>query len=532
MRADFVIVGAGSAGCVLAERLSRNPAVQVLLLEAGPKDKNPLIRIPKGFGKLLGDDRFTWHYPVRPIGPNAKVEHWVRGRTLGGSSSVNGMIYNRGSAADYDDMAAIGGPQWSWGQMLPVFKAIENHHLGASETRGVGGPLDVSVAQDLPPIVEAMIDAGSAVGLRRIEDLNADDSERIGPAARTISGGKRVSASYAFLRAAAGRPNLTVVTDATAECVLFEGDKATGVRFRHKDQVLDAKADREVLLSLGSIATPKLLQLSGIGEASHLRSLGIDVVVDSPNVGQRMREHRCFSLQFRLKENVGYNRLLSTPARQAVTGVRYLATRKGPLATGAYDAVGFLKTDPALDRPDAQLLMAPFSAKPFIAGEEVGLEKEPGMQCIGYILRPDSEGSVTITGTGQDAPLDIDPRFFESPHDRAIGLALFRAMREMFGSQPIAAQLRNETVPGVAVQDDQAIIDAGLDLGYCGYHAIGTAAMGPESTDVVDGELRVRGVSNLRVIDCSVMRTMVSGNLNGPMMAMAWRSADLIEQAL
>jgi choline dehydrogenase-like flavoprotein len=414
--------------------------------------------------------------------------------------------------------------------MLPAFKAIENHQLGASATRGAGGPLDVSVAQDLPPIVDDMIRAGVALGMRRAEDLNEDDSERIGPAVRTISGGKRISASYAFLRAAANRPNLTVITDATAEKVLFEGDKAIGVQVRHKGQLLTAEANREVILSLGSIATPKLLQLSGIGESSHLRSLGIDVIVDSPNVGQRMREHRCFSLQFRLKENVGYNKQLSSPSRQAVTGLRYLATRKGPLATGAYDVVGFFKTDASAARPNAQVLMAPFSAKPFVAGEAVGVESEPGMQCIGYILRPDSEGSIVITGDSVDAPLDIDPRFFESAHDRQVGVDLFRKMRELFALEPIAARLKSETVPGAAVQDDQQIIDAGLNLGYCGYHAIGTAAMGPADTDVVDGELRVRGVSNLRVVDCSVMPTMVSGNLNGPMMAMAWRAADRIEQ--
>jgi choline dehydrogenase-like flavoprotein len=273
-----------------------------------------------------------------------------------------------------------------------------------------------------------------------------------------------------------------------------------------------------------------LLQLSGIGEASHLRSLGIDVVVDSPNVGRRMREHRCFALQFRLKENVGYNRLLSTPARQAVTGVRYLATRKGPLADGAYDVTGFLKTRPELDRPDAQILMSPHSAKPFVAGEEVGVEREPGMSCLGYILRPDSEGSVTITSNRPDTPLDIDPQFFASAHDREVGTALFRKMRDMFDLEPIASRLERETVPGLGVQNDQEIIDAGLDLGYCGYHAVGTAAMGPSDSDVVDGHLRVRGVSNLRVVDCSVMPTMVSGNLNGPMMAMAWQAAELIGQ--
>jgi choline dehydrogenase-like flavoprotein len=283
-----------------------------------------------------------------------------------------------------------------------------------------------------------------------------------------------------------------------------------------------------VILALGSIQTPRLLQLSGIGPADVLRSAGVDVRVDQANVGARMREHRCFTLQFRLNENVGYNRQLSTKLQQTITGAKYLLTHRGPLSLPAYDVIGFLKTRPDLARPDAQILMSPFSAAPYEAGGELALEQEPGLQCIGYILRPDSEGTVNITAADPDAPLDITPNYFTSDHDRRTGVEIFRKMREMFASEPIAKRITSETLPGLAVQDDDDIINAGLDHGYCGYHAIGTCAMGPADSDVVDSQLRVRGVEDLRVVDCSVLPIMVAGNLNGPIMAMAWRAADLI----
>lgn len=525
---DYVIVGAGPAGCVLANRLSADPGVEVLLVEAGGEDVDPLIAMPMGYAQLLGDPATAWHYPVRPFGPSQQVEHWVRGKTLGGSSSVNGMVYNRGHRADYDALERLGNPGWGWDDMLAVFKTIEDNELGASELRGGGGPLQVSPVKETDPLLDDVITAGTKLGWRPTRDLNETDEERIGYTMATIRDGRRCSAADAFLHPARYRPNLTVIVQSVVDQVLLEGDRAVGVRGRLNGQAVDHLATREVILATGSIATPKILQVSGIGPADTLRSAGIEVVVESPNVGARLREHRVHLLQLRLTENLGYNELLATESGQEAAAFEYQTTRRGPLATPGFNVVGFFKTRPELDRPDAQIQVAPFSVLPLGPGEPMRIEQEPGMACIGYILRPDSEGSIHVTSADPDAPLDIHANYFATEHDRTVAVDVFRTMRRLFATEPLAPRIAHETIPGPGVQTDQEIVDAGLAMGTCGYHTIGTCAMGPNDDDVVDPQLRVRGVTNLRIVDASVLPTMVSGNLNGPVSALAWRAADLI----
>jgi choline dehydrogenase len=534
---DYVVAGAGPAGCVLANRLSADPGVQVLLVEAGGPDTNPLIAMPRGFGELLGDPGTVWHHPTRPFGPSRRVEYWIRGKTLGGSSSVNGMVYSRGSRADYDALERLGNPGWGWADMLPVFRTIEDNELGASDVRGAGGPLHVSTiggtddVERADPLLDDVIAAGAELGWRRVTDLNETDDERIGYTMATIRDGRRCSAADAFLHPVTDRPNLTVALDTVVDQVLLEGDRAAGIRMRRHGQGVEVRAGREVILATGSIATPKILQLSGIGPADVLRSAGIEVVVDSPNVGARMREHLAFRMQYRLAEDLGYNKVLATEAGRRTAAAQYEATRSGPLATPSFDIVGFFKTRPELDRPDAQFQIALFSVLPLEPGKALQIEREPGMLCVAYVLRPDSAGRIRVTSADPDAPLDIDANYLATEHDRGTAVGAFRGMRRLFATDPLASRIRRETEPGQAVQSDAEIVDTALTDGGCGYHAIGTCAMGPNDTDVVDPRLRVRGVAALRVVDASVLPVMVSGNLNGPVSALAWRAADFILDA-
>jgi choline dehydrogenase len=519
---DFIIVGAGSAGCVLANRLSADPTTRVLVIEAGGANRSPLVGTPKGAAKTMGMDRYTWRFPVSTASGSSQ-EMWVRGRGIGGSSAINGMIYVKGHPADYQAWNDLAGGNWSWDRMREAFRAIEDYDLEPTEWRGVGGPVHISSAVYRYPLAERFIAAGVEMGLERHDDLNTPTQEGIGYYPHTIKRGRRVSAADAFLSPVRRRPNLTVLKDTFVTRIGFDGVRAVGVEAVRAGAQMEYRCRGEVLLTAGTMMSPVILQHSGVGDAEVLRRAGVDVLSDRPLVGRGMFEHIGFTMPHRLVGVAGLNRRYRG-AGVLPDLVRYGLTRTGPIATGPFEVGAFVRTRSDAARPNAQLLVSAYSQ----AGDEYRAEKLPGMTVMGFILQPSSRGSVLIEHADPTKTPRVEMNWLETEDDRRQLIELVRYIRTYVSQSSIAEVIGEELFPGPANQSDGDLLDA-LRRGYMsGYHNVGTCAMGRSSDAVLDGELRVRGVDGVRVVDCSAMPGLISGNTNGPAMAMAWRAADLI----
>lgn len=524
MKADVVIVGAGAAGCVLAHRLSEDPDCRVLLLEHGGRDFHPWLRIPRGFARALTSPEFVRAYETSPVVAGGDGEYWLRGRVLGGSTSVNGSMYARSDPADDADLTSVGGADWSWPTMLAAHRAMEDHALGADETRGAGGPLPVDVAPVTDRVGTAMLDAAVAVGLVHVPDVNAVSGGRVGATPATIRRGVRMSASRAFLHPVRRRPNLVVATRQRVLDLVVEGDRVVGVRARGLGGVEEVhRAAREVVVAGGTIESPLLLERSGIGDPDRLAAAGIDVRVPSPRVGEGVVEQRSVEVRVRLRTGLGDNHRLDSSAARAVEGLRYAVTRRGPLATPAYEVSAAVATDPASDRVDAQVLLTALSTD----DSGLAVADHAGMMAVGYPLRPTTTSSVHVAGPDIDTPPRIDANFLVDEADRATTVRTLGWIRHLLATSPLARLVEAEESPGPSVTSDQAI-DHALATGTGIYHAVGSCALGTGADTVVDLSLRVRGIDGLRVVDASVFPAMPAAGTAAPTMALAWRAADLV----
>ena len=526
MEFDFVIVGAGSAGCALANRLSDGGKYQVALLEAGGKDTYPWIHIPVGYFKTMGNPKTDWGYMTEPDpGLNGRALKWPRGKVLGGSSSINGLLYVRGQAADYDGWRQLGNTGWGWDDVLPLFKRAESYEGGDPELRGRGGPLTVSDSAVSRDIVDRYLDAAVAAGYPRNDDYNGASQEGVGHFQLTMRNGRRCSSAVAYLGPAKKRSNLTILTKCPAERLVFEGHRVTGVEVVHKGRLTTIKARREVVLSAGALASPQLLMVSGIGDPGELGRHNIEVRRALPGVGKNLQDH--------LQARPVYKTTLSTINteinslfKQGLIALHYAATRTGPMTMAASLGTAFLKTRPDLAEPDIQ-----FHVQPFSASQKINKPHEFNAFTASVLqMRPESTGHLELTSPHmRDFPA-IHPNYLATRTDQETIVEGIRIARRIARTSPVAEVITEEYTPGPDVSDDDydALLNWARDNSTTIYHPTGTCKMGSDPMAVVDERLRVRGVEGLRVADASIMPVIVSGNTNAPAIMIGEKASDMM----
>ena len=522
---DYIIVGAGSAGCVLANRLTASGRDRVLLLEAGGPDRNIWIHIPLGYGKLFSNAKVNWLYKTEPEPElNNRQVIQPRGKVLGGSSSINGLLYIRGQHEDFDHWRQLGNAGWAFADVLPYFRRAEDQERGADALHGAGGHLKVSDVCEPHPLCEAFIEAAQQSGFPRNDDFNGPTQEGAGYFQLTARNGRRWSTAVGYLKEARRRPNLTVVANALATRVLFSGKRAIGVEYRQGETTHTAYADGEVILSGGAFNSPQLLQLSGVGPAKLLREHGIAVIADVPGIGADLQDHLQIRMQYRCTEPITMNDVINNWRHRYAAGLRYLLSRKGLLTIGAGYAGAFLRTRPELATPDVQIHFLIFSAE--AAGAT--LHNFPGFMTSVCQLRPESRGFVRIKSSDPSVPPAIQMRYLSARADCDCAVDGLKLLRRVMDQPVMRRYIAEERAPGEQCTSDADLLAFARDTGTTVYHPTSTCRMGSDAGAVVDERLRVRGFERLRVVDASIMPTVVSGNTNAATVMIGEKGADMI----
>ena len=524
---DYIVVGAGSAGCVLANRLSADGKHSVLLLEAGPKDTNLWIHVPLGYGKLFKEKTVNWMYQTEPEPElNGRQVFQPRGKVLGGSSSINGLLYVRGQHEDYDRWRQRENAGWGYDDVLPYFKKAENQQRGADKYHGAGGPLPVSNLGHADPLSAAFIEAAAQTGIPRNADFNGATQEGAGYFQTTTRYGRRASTAVAYLGPAKNRTNLRVETSALAQRILFEGHRAVAVEYRKEGSLRTARVRKEILVSSGAYNSPQLLQLSGVGPAELLRRHGIDVVLDAAGVGNDLQDHLQVRVVMRCTQRITLNDVVNSPARKVLAGLRYAAFRTGPLSIAAGTSGAFFKTNPRLATPDVQIHFLPFST------DKMGEKLHPfsGFTASVCQLRPESRGSLRIRSADPAAPPEIRINYLATELDRATNVEGLKILRKILRAPALQPYVVEEVDPGAKVSTDDELLNYCRQRGSTIYHPTSTCRMGSDPLAVVDQRLRVRGLDGLRVVDASIMPDLVSGNTNAAIIMIAEKASDMILQ--